>query len=189
MFTGIVEATAKILSNSEAKIVCERPANFDDLKIGASICVSGVCLTVTEFSRESMTFDVVSETLKKTKLGSLKQGDRINLERAMLATDRFDGHIVQGHAEGTATVASMDGKILTLTLPSALLSLVVPKGSITIDGVSLTVASLDDNRCSLALIPQTLAQTTLGSLIKGESVNIETDIIGRYIRHFLPPRP
>ena len=173
-----------------SRLILERPESFDDLKNGMSICVSGTCLTVIAFTKDSMTFDVVPETIAKTKLGKFKAGDRVNLERALPATGRFDGHIVQGHVEGVACVVSVavDGR-LTIELSLALQPYIVEKGSIAIDGVSLTVASVKGNTCEVALIPQTLSQTTLGMLREGEHVNIETDIIGRTLAHFLPSRP
>jgi riboflavin synthase len=136
---------------------------------------------VIDFDDASMSFDVVQETLEKTKLGSLKKDDAVNLERSMRADGRFEGHVVQGHVEGTAKVME-PGEMLTIELPSAMLPHVVQKGSITIDGVSLTVASLDGNRCTVALIPHTLKMTTLGNLRKNDDVNIETDILARYSR-------
>lgn len=329
MFTGIIEVTAQVLESADGKLVLERPVSFDDMKIGSSICVSGVCLSIVEFDDQSMRFDVVAETLSKTTLGELKVGDAVNLERALKVSDRFEGHIVQGHSEGVGVIESLapspnpppwagegvrrglrrayypgrvlgerarnmrkiptksermmwqmlrrdqlgvyfrrqwpvnkfimdffctekllgieiDGPIheeqkeydayrddellslgirilhftsadveenpdlvineiksalqsplppptgegtgkgaqnllLTITLPPELSPFVIQKGSITIDGVSLTVASFSDNLCTVALIPHTLSNTTLGSLKTGDRVNIETDILGRYV--------
>lgn len=194
MFTGIVETTAKILDRSDSGLVLERPKTFDDIKIGSSIAISGTCLTVTSFDSPSMSFDVVPETWSRTKLGMLKTGNLVNLERALSANGRFEGHIVQGHIEGVATVASFEdvkegwakgGKILTVKLPKELLPFVVFKGSIALDGVSLTVAELKDDLCSIALIPHTLEITTLGSLKTGEFVNVETDILAKYLKKSL----
>lgn len=194
MFTGIVETTAKILKNENGLLCVERPALFDDLKIGASISVSGVCLTVIEKEKGAMYFNVVPETLRKTTLGYLKEGDMVNLERAMSANARLDGHIVQGHVEGTGRVQSMEpsvesknpntkndqGFMLTIALSDEYIETIVPKGSITIDGVSLTVANIEHNLCTIAVIPHTAAHTTLGALKKRDRVNIETDILVRY---------
>jgi len=181
MFTGIIEATGKILEKSEDGLEIARPSIFDDCTVGSSISISGVCLTITELDDKSMRFDVVDETLQKTTLGSLNPGDQINLERALRADARFEGHIVQGHVEGVAQVESLDQGILTVTVPSDLSPLIVEKGSIAIDGVSLTVAKKDGVQVSVALIPHTLENTTLGSLKDGDTVNIETDILGRYL--------
>lgn len=179
MFTGIIEATAKVLDNTGNRLVLERPAMFDDIKLGSSIAVSGVCLSVVYFDDTSMSFDVVAETLSKTKLGTLQKNDRVNLERSMKASDRFEGHIVQGHVEGVATVVTA-GSTLVIALPEHLAANVIPKGSIALDGVSLTVASLNDHHCTIAIIPHTLKLTTLADLREKDVVNIETDVLARY---------
>lgn len=188
MFTGIIETTARIEQTSPTGLVLQRPAEFTGLAVGDSIAVSGVCLTITELSDNTMAFDVVSETWQKTNLGTRKAGDSVNLERALAASGRFDGHLVQGHIEGTATVESvpqLDTQFqLTISLPANIAHLVVPKGSIAIDGVSLTVASKENLQCTIALVPHTLAITTLGTLAVGDTVNIETDIVGRYVYQF-----
>lgn len=182
MFTGIIEATATILQKTDSGLIIEHPAYFDDLKIGSSIAVSGVCLTVTAFDDRSMSFDVVPTTFQKSKLSGLKKGDRVNLERAMRADGRFEGHIVQGHCEGVGIVVdSRAPTLLTISIPSPLLPLIVPHGSLTLDGVALTVASLEKNLVSVALIPHTLSSTTLGSLKNNDPVNIETDILSKYL--------
>ena len=189
MFTGIIEALAIVKEKSDSSVILDRPAGFDDLKIGSSICVSGVCLSVIELDQDSIKFDVMPETLRKTKLGDIKVGDSVNLERALLASDRFEGHIVQGHIENKGEVIGItkdnEDVLLTISLPDDLISLVVPKGSISIDGVSLTVASVDGNLCTVALIPHTLKNSTLGELQVGDLVNVETDVIGKYVGTFL----
>ncbi|NOS68213.1 MAG: riboflavin synthase [Candidatus Peribacteraceae bacterium] len=186
MFTGIIEATATVLNTSSTGLTIERPALFDDIKIGSSISVSGVCLSVVELRSSSMRFDVVEETWKKTKLAELKKGDRVNLERSMKASDRIEGHIVQGHVEGVGTVNSVKRKEKSteIIFHFSLLSFhsIVPKGSIAIDGVSLTVADVHDQSVTIALIPHTVENTTLGSLKKGDHVNIETDVMVRAAR-------
>lgn len=186
MFTGIIESTAKILERSDSGIVIERPTAFDDLNIGSSICVSGACLSAVELDDTSMRFDVVSETIKKTTLGMLHKGDSVNLERSLKSSDRFEGHIVQGHTEGTGTVINVshqdDGSMLEVQIDAELSKIIIPKGSIAIDGVSLTVAEKSGDGFSVALIPHTIENTTLGSLKKGDSVNIETDVLGRYVQ-------
>jgi len=186
VFTGIIEAQAEIMKMTDNGIFVERPENFDDIKIGSSISVSGACLSVVSFDSDSMEFDVVSETFQITKLGSLKVGDRVNLERAMKASDRFEGHVVQGHIEGVGEVVSEKQEIesgkLIIKIPENLLIFIVSKGSITIDGVSLTVASISGNEITVALIPHTLKNTTLGFLNNGDKVNIETDVLVRHAK-------
>jgi len=183
MFTGIIEATAEVLESGNGRLTLARPAMFDDIRIGSSISVSGVCLSIVEFDDQSMRFDVIEETMRKTKFGDLKNDDVVNVERALKVGDRFEGHVVQGHVEGTADIGhwTLDIGVLEIVLPDALVPFVIEKGSIAIDGVSLTVASMVDVVCTVALIPHTLSNTTLGSLKTGDRVNIETDILGRYI--------
>ena len=188
MFTGIIETTAQVIANKDGHLVLERPKIFDDIKIGSSISVAGVCLTIVDFKEKTMSFDTVAETLKRTTLGEKKKGTTVNLERALRADGRFEGHVVQGHVEGVGKVSKVD-KVGTVgfVLPDELLRFVVEKGSIAIDGVSLTVAHLRQGyggqaQCEIALIPHTLKITTLGLLKEGDRVNIETDILGRYIR-------
>lgn len=193
MFTGIVETTAKIVHKTDHGLTIERPELFDDIHIGASISVGGICLSVVEFDDTSMRFDVVPETFAKTNLGGLMTGDYVNLERALKASGRFEGHVVQGHIEGTADVADIrkknTGAELLLSIPDELMAFVIPKGSIAVDGVSLTIASTEGNGCTIALIPHTLERTTLGDLQQGDRVNIETDVLGRTILTYLSRRP
>lgn len=175
---------AEVAGKTKNTLLLFKPKTFSDLKIGMSICVSGACLSVTEYNDQILKFDVMEETWEKTKLGSLKQGDKVNLERALPVSGRFDGHIVQGHVEGVGEVIKMkNGKMqceFTINIASGLAKYVVSKGSIAIDGVSLTVAELAGDCCRVALIPYTMENTTLGSLKAGERVNVETDILGRY---------
>ena len=187
MFTGIIEKTARVTEKTDRGLAVERPADFVDTRTGSSISINGVCLTVISLDHTSMRFDVIGETWNKTNLGSLQPGSIVNLERAMRADGRFEGHFVQGHIEGTARVL-VAGTILELELPETLLPFVVPKGSITLNGVSLTVAELKKNVCTIALIPHTLQATNLGLLQSGDQVNIETDIISRTLWHFLHPQ-
>ncbi len=183
MFSGIIEATAEILKKTDHQLILKRPKSFDDLIIGSSIAVSGVCLSVVAFDDTSMTFDVVQETWERSKLGSLTEGDRVNLERSVLADQRLDGHIVQGHVEGMG-ILRMKGEGWMIELTDELIKFCVQKGSIAIDGVSLTIASVNGNQISVALVPHTLENTTLGSLKQGGTVNIETDVVGRYLYAF-----
>lgn len=183
MFTGIIESTATVLDLPSSGLVLERPAIFEDLTIGQSIAVSGVCLSVIAFDQTSMTFDVVETTKQKTKLGLLQKGDTVNLERAMKANGRFEGHIVLGHVEATGTVITISeaSGTVEINFPPELARYIVSEGSITIDGVALTVASLHENHLSVALIPHTRTTTTLGNLQKGDRVHLETDILAKYI--------
>ncbi len=192
MFTGIVETSGKIIEKSDSGLTIERPAIFDDCKIGSSINVSGVCLSIIRFDDVSMSFDVVPETFSRTNLGALNVGDYVNLERALQANGRFEGHVVQGHIEGTAEVAEIrkkqTGAEIILSMHEDLIAFVIPKGSIAVDGVSLTVVTVEGGACSIALIPHTLEWTTLGDLQQGDRVNIETDILGRTILTHLSRR-
>lgn len=208
MFTGLIESTAKVIDRTGSGLILARPASFDDMNVGSSISVSGACLTVVELTGSSMRFDVHEETWKRTKLGELKKGHLVNLERALKAGDRLEGHIVQGHIDSTGMVVGIahppsprlrgagghvDGValvsrpaqkegILTITYPFSLRGFIVEKGSIAVDGVSLTVTHVDDETFSVVLIPETLKKTTLGNLEEGSSVNLEADILGKYAR-------
>ena len=193
MFTGLVEATGTV-------VLFRRRGDFYELSVrseaigpsldeGQSVAVSGACLTVS--SRKGILFsaDVLPETVKKTKFSTLRPGGRVNLERALSARGRFDGHMVTGHIDGTARVEGVtrgrEGHILTLRIPDDLAPLLVPRGSIAVDGVSLTVAEFGSGLCRISIIPTTLKSTTLGELQSGDMVNIETDILGKYVfRYF-----
>lgn len=183
MFTGIIEAMAKVQEQGNGRLTVERPGLFDDAKKGSSIAVSGVCLTVVGMDECSLTFDVMPETLSKTTIGDLSIGDSVNLERALPAHGRFEGHVVQGHCEGTGEVVGMERKgadvRLTIRVPPDLKRMIAPKGAIAVDGVSLTVADVGTETFTVALIPFTLTQTTLGAKKMGSRVNIETDILVR----------
>jgi len=185
MFTGIVETTAAVMERTESRLTLARPSSFTDVKLGSSIAVNGVCLTVVDLQSDSFAFDVVGETWRRTNLGDLLVGNAVNLERAMPANGRFEGHVVQGHVEGIATVKEWkdDGqwKQLVLEVPDALRPYIVEKGSIALDGVSLTVAGLRGNEVTIALIPHTLKITSLGLRRPGDAINVETDILAHYI--------
>jgi len=193
VFTGIIEAVGTVLGKNPAGLRITRPASFADLRACASIAVAGACLTVTAADAQGMEFAVMPETWKCTTLGRLAVGSGVNLERAMRADGRFEGHIVQGHVEGvgriTSAVAEKEDVRLTVELPDELRPFVVPKGSIAIDGVSLTVAALHlrGGTCTVALIPYTLEHTTLGALEAGDYVNVETDVLVRAIHAMMPP--
>ncbi|MFQ5461599.1 MAG: riboflavin synthase [Phycisphaerae bacterium] len=191
MFTGIIESKGTIV---QAKTVAagrtlgvDVGAWAEDCQLGQSVAVSGVCLTITRIHPPILDFDVVKETVDRTTLGQKKTGDAVNLERSLRAGDRLDGHFVQGHVDGTATVdriKSLAGQWTVWFHPQAdLRPFIIPKGSIAIDGVSLTIASVSGITFSIALIPTTLDVTTLSSLGPGARVNIETDIIARTIVH------
>ena len=201
MFTGIVEELGTVAAidhgADSAVLRITGPLVVTDAVHGASIAVNGVCLTVTECDASSFAVDVMAESLRRSALGALRPGDRVNLERAMPADGRFGGHVVQGHVDGTAViVARTPGdrwETVELTLPANLAAYVVEKGSITVDGVSLTVATVtdaglddrSDHRFSVSLIPTTLALTTLGCKGVGDSVNLEVDVIAKYVERLL----
>lgn len=197
MFTGIVEelGTIRAVRRGAASAVLSIGAAevLSDLKIGDSVAVNGVCLTVTSLDDGGFTADVMHETLGRSSLGALAPGGRVNLERAMPANGRFGGHIVSGHIDGTGKIASVrpDDNALWYTIYAApeLLRCIVEKGSITIDGISLTVAAVDETSFSVSLIPHTAAVTTLGKKRAGDTVNLETDIIGKYVEKLLRPAP
>lgn len=193
MFTGIVEEIGTILSIKKgvksSVLTISGDLIFEDMHIGDSIAVNGVCLTVTNKTKESFTADVMAETLRRSSLGSLKAGSKVNLERAMAANGRFGGHIVSGHIDGTGEIESFvreDNAVwVTVKTPVKLLKYIIEKGSIAIDGVSLTVAYVD-NRCfKVSLIPHTAANTILLSKKAGDIVNLENDIVGKYIEKLM----
>ena len=193
MFTGIVEELGEIVAierGAESAVVRVRgPLVTGDATKGASIAVNGVCLTVVEHDRDTFSVDVMAETLSRSSLGSLEAGALVNLERAMTASARFGGHIVQGHVDGTARIlARVPGdnwEVVQLTLPPELSRYVVEKGSITVDGVSLTVSEITDETFSVSLIPTTLGLTTLGHKGVGDTVNLEVDVIAKYVERLL----
>jgi len=193
MFTGIVEELGTIAGvdrgTDSARLTVRGPLVTSDATHGASIAVNGVCLTVVEHADGEFTVDVMAETLSRSSLGSLRAGDRVNLERAMAAGGRFGGHVVQGHVDGTAQVLErVPGdrwEIVRLSLPAGLARYVVEKGSITVDGVSLTVASVVDTSFTVSLIPTTLDLTTLGHKGIGDLVNLEVDVLAKYVERLM----
>lgn len=188
MFTGIVEEIGTVLK-PKAPLIVKVSKILEDIHIGDSIAVNGVCLTVTSYTIESITLDVMNETYSRTNLGNLKAGDTVNIERAMVANGRFGGHIVSGHIDGIGTLTNItdDGiaKWLTITTNKDLLNYIIMKGSVTLDGVSLTVAYVDNTSFKISLIPHTQSETTLLSKGIGAIINIENDILGKYIEHFI----
>ncbi len=191
MFTGIVEQKGSVLEAREQETGKRLTISSEGalpLETGASIAVNGVCLT-TVVDDGGLVVDVIPETLSRTNLGRLRSGDQVNLERAMPAEGRFDGHIVQGHVDGTGIVSDIteddQGVVFSVKTDSDLLQYVVEKGSITIDGVSLTVAALLSDGFQVALIPHTLAVTTLGLRKPGDVVNLEVDVLAKYVERLL----
>jgi riboflavin synthase len=178
VFTGIVQERGRVASFEDGRLVVESGISAD---IGDSVAVDGVCLTVTENGSGQLAFDVVQETLERTK----PFGDEVNLETALRAGDPLGGHYVQGHVDGVGTVRST-GDPVWIDVSSSLLRYVVEKGSIAVNGVSLTVAAVDDRGFAVALIPHTLEVTTLGTLAPGDSVNLETDVLAKYVERLLP---
>jgi riboflavin synthase len=193
MFTGIVEelgwVSAVESGEDSARLRLRGPMVTSDARHGASIAVNGVCLTVVEHGGDEFSVDVMAETLRRSSLGALRPGDRVNLERAMPANGRFGGHVVQGHVDGIAEVLDrVPGdrwEVVRFSLPADLVRYVVEKGSITVDGVSLTVASVDDAGFTVSLIPTTLALTTLGHKGVGDLVNLEVDVLAKYVERLL----
>ena len=195
MFTGIIEevGTVKAVKRSGTSSFIEIQAKkvLEDVHLGDSIAVNGVCLTVTHSDGSVFRADVMNETLSRSSLGSLTAGSHVNLERAMAANGRFGGHIVSGHIDGTGTVSDIrnDGIAVwyTITAPPELLRYIVEKGSIAIDGISLTVAKVTETSFSVSIIPHTAAQTILGTKKTGDIVNLENDIIGKYVEKLMKP--
>lgn len=192
MFTGLVEAVGTIVAVSRRGdvTVFRVGAPFaGELKRGESVAVSGVCTTVTERDGASFAVELTGETMNASRFSFVTTGERVNLERALPADGRLDGHFVAGHVDGTALVMSLrrgrHAADLWLNLPQDLARYVVRKGSLCIDGVSLTVAAVEGNACSVAVIPETLARTTLGTLAAGKKVNVETDLIARYVEKLM----
>ncbi|MDD6762073.1 MAG: riboflavin synthase [Clostridiales bacterium] len=189
MFTGIVEEKGiieKVLKGTKScSITVMADKIFDDIKPGDSIAVNGVCLTVTEFKKPYFTADVMPETMRRTNLGGLVKGSRVNLERAMQLNGRFGGHIVSGHIDGTGTILTMvreDNAVwIRVGVPNAITKYIVEKGSVTLDGISLTVADTAPEEFSVSIIPHTAAETTLSERRTGDKINIECDIIGKYV--------
>ena len=163
-----------------------------DVVLGESIALNGVCLTVVESGSSELSFDVSPETLRHTNLGELRTGSPVNLERAMKMADRFGGHLVSGHVDGVGTVErvtpSGDYTYYRILAPADILGVSIPKGSITVDGISLTIVELDEESLTVAIIPHTAAETTIGFGKKGDRVNLEADMIGKYVARLLAPR-
>lgn len=188
MFTGIVEAIGTVSGRTATGIEVES-ALLEGVPLGASVAINGTCLTVVDEAAGRARFDIISETFERTNLGELGIGDSVNLELAMPANGRFDGHIVQGHIDGTGEVVEVrrdhGGTAIAISVEPSLAGHIVEKGSITINGVSLTVTAVDDTSFQVALIPHTLEVTTLGQLEVGSRVNLETDILAKYMARLI----
>lgn len=197
MFTGIIEEIGiiKKIDNgtTSARLTIQASEILKDVVLGDSIAVNGVCLTVCSFQSHSFEADVMNETLKRTSLGSLTNGSKVNLERAMSANGRFGGHIVSGHIDGTGKIESFtkDGiaTIITISTSEKIMHYIIEKGSIALDGTSLTVSNVyyDKNKFEVSLIPHTKENTILLTKPVGSLVNLENDVVGKYIEHFLHP--
>jgi len=197
MFTGIVEGMGKVRSISKSKKRADTILRVmlggklaRGLMRGDSVCINGACLTMTKLSKGEAEFEMVAETIRRTNLGGVRPGDMVNIERSMRVGDRLEGHFVLGHVDGTGIIEEIqkmpsETKIW-IKLDKGLARSLVSKGSIAVDGISLTLVDVVDDRVSVSLIPHTLGITTLGLRRKGDTVNIETDILGKYVIHNLP---
>jgi riboflavin synthase len=190
MFTGIVEELGRVsaiqaLPDNAIRITIEGPTVLSDANLGDSICVNGVCLTVAEQNGDQFTADVMSETINRTTIGDLLAGSQVNLERPVTLATRLGGNLVQGHVDAVGNVSAREHSenwdVVTITPPKELLKYVVEKGSITIDGTSLTVSAVTDSTFSVSLIPATLEKTTLGIRQIGDRVNLEVDVLAKYV--------
>jgi riboflavin synthase len=185
MFTGIVEEVGRVRSARPGRLVIEASLVIEDLKVGDSICINGTCLTATSVDASAFSADVVPETLRRTNLGALNAGDPVNLERSLPVNGRFGGHIVQGHVDATGQVTSItpegDAFLVRFEAPSAVMRYVVEKGFITVDGTSLTVVNCDSQSFLVTIIPHTRANTIMSTRKVGDLVNLETDILAKYV--------
>lgn len=196
MFTGLIEELGTVLAidrgEDTARLTIGAKTVLDDVRDGDSITVNGCCLTVTSFAGDRWTADVIATTLRATNLGGLEAGDPVNLERSVTAGTRLGGHIVQGHVDGVATLRDRTqeglGQLLEFELPAdlALQRYLVDRGSVAIDGISLTVVTVREGTFTIGLIPETLSRTTLGTLPIGGEVNIEVDVLAKYVESLLP---
>ncbi|HBV99518.1 MAG: riboflavin synthase subunit alpha [Peptococcaceae bacterium BICA1-7] len=196
MFTGLVEELGTVRGVSRgadsAKIHLQAQKVLEDIKIGDSIAVNGVCLTAVEFDRGRFVADVMAETLSKTNLVGLRPGDRVNLERALRLGDRLGGHLVSGHIDGVGSITRQEkhdiATLITITAPAGVMKYIIKKGSVAIDGTSLTVVDFGPDFFQVSLIPHTAHMTTLGFKKTGDTVNLEGDLVGKYIERLLAAR-
>ena len=194
MFTGIVEELGTVRSLNEHRLDVGCDVVRDGSDVGASVAVNGVCLTVVDRAPDGLSFDLSEETIERTSLRRLGVGAGVNLERPVSLAARLGGHIVQGHVDGVGSVRAVDpdgadSVRMRVDLPVSLRRYVVEKGSITVDGVSLTIAALHDDGVTIALIPHTLAATTLGTAVPGDPVNLEVDVIAKYVERLVDAGP
>jgi riboflavin synthase len=191
MFTGIVRERGRVGAFDGWHLRVEAPETAADVAIGDSVAIAGVCLTVVEKDGSALAFDVVPETVGRTALGRVAPGDAVNVESALRVGEPLGGHVVQGHVDGVGRVRSVapdgDGERLWVDVPRDVLRYCVEKGSVAVDGTSLTIAALDDEGFEVALIPHTLAETTLGGLRPGDEVNLEADILAKYVERLIAP--
>jgi riboflavin synthase len=195
VFTGLVEEVGRVSSIGKGEMLrlsISAGRVSEGVRAGDSVCVNGACLTVGEVDRETLTFFAMPETLRRTALGDLAVGSPVNLERAMAAGSRFGGHIVQGHVDGVGEVLGVrpegDAEIWEFVAPEAVLRYCVEKGSICVDGISLTIVSIGEGTLTVSILPQTRANTNLRELGAGSRINLEADIIGKYVERLVEPR-
>lgn len=197
MFTGIIEATGRIKAiqrqSTGARIEIDTQSlDMSDVQLGDSIATNGICLTVVSYTNASFVADVSIETLERTGFGNYQTGQRVNLEKAMLATSRFGGHIVSGHVDGIATITAITERgnawEYWLQVDASLKGYIAEKGSVTIDGISLTVNSVDDDKFRLTIVPHTRAETIIETYTLGQEVNLEVDVVARYVERLLQSR-
>ena len=192
MFTGIVEEVGRTRETGQGRLVISAERVLDGLEISDSICVNGVCLTVVDRDRSSLSVNVVPETLRRTNLGDLSPGDPVNLERAMAVGSRFGGHLVQGHVDATGTIQSIepdgDAMMVSVAAPEPVMRYVVEKGFIAVDGMSLTVVDCHESGFSVTIIPYTRDNTSMASASVGNAVNLEPDIVAKYVERLAETR-
>ncbi len=192
MFTGIVREVGTVAAFDGSRLLVEAPETASGAAIGDSVAVAGVCLTVVEKEEGRLAFEVVPETLARTTLARLESGGGVNLEPSLRVGDPLGGHVVQGHVDAAGRIRSLapegDGRRMAVDAPEAVVRYCLEKGSIAVDGVSLTVAALDDDGFEVALVPHTLAVTTLGSLAPGDEVNLEVDVLAKVVERLLAAR-
>ncbi len=193
MFTGLVEEKGQLVSlrrgADSARLKIKAGLIMDDMQVGDSIAVNGVCLTVNTYDVGAFTADVMAETLAKTNLGALQSGDRVNLERALRLGDRLGGHLVSGHIDGVGTIVRMEKQdiatLITIAAPPEVMHYIIKKGSVAVDGTSLTVVDHNDDSFRVSLIPHTAHSTVLGQKKSGDQVNLEGDMIGKYVERWM----
>lgn len=192
MFTGIVEEVGRVSGLHDYRFVINAENVLSDVKIGDSISVNGACLTVVEFDGQSFAVDLAPETLRRTSLGEAGPGSAVNLERALAASDRMGGHIVQGHVDGTGSITGLtpeaDCYIMEIESPDSLVPYIVEKGFIAVDGISLTVVQRTERRFTISVIPFTMQNTNLHEKSVGDRVNLEADILAKYVESLLQSR-